>query len=223
MDKLKQSVKKGATSMARVRLHSLKDLEQMLGSFYGFYNCKVNSPYLAIEQNLIVRLIRLVVSQLEDNPRLHDKTVSSCGIPKSTNGFRRVHFRFVLPEHEPFSANARLLCLYQLEDHMMQLVDLLGCQVTGIPYSVTEQQTLKRIKKMFVRQLKGTDKYRMFKKKCPSYAARITPKERQERLDIQKDEKLLKIVNGKITKINPHSKKYKALKEELLRKIQQMD
>lgn len=86
MDKLKQSVKKGATSMARVRLHSLKDLEQMLGSFYGFYNH----------------------NQLEDNTRLHDKTVSSCGIPKNTSSFRRVHFRFVLPEREPFSVNASL-------------------------------------------------------------------------------------------------------------------
>lgn len=228
MDELKQNVKV-STSVARARLHSLMDLEQMLGSFYDFYNHEVDSPYLVVEQNLIVRLIRLMISQLQEKTQLQkrnqlqDNAVSDNGIPKSTDGLKCVRFRFVLPEQNPFSVDARFFCLRQLEGYLICFFDISGCRSTGIPYSVTEQQVLKRIRKIFVHQLWGTDKYRMFKKKCPSYAARITPKEKQERLDIQKDEKLLKVVNGKITKINPHSKKYKALKEELLRKIQQMD
>lgn len=217
MDQLKEQVTISLISAARTRLYGLKDLEQMLDSFYDFYNREVNAPYLVQEQRIIVRIVKLITFQLQD------KTMP-VGIIENVNELKYVHFRFVLPERKPFGVVARISCLRQLEDYLMRFFDLSGYRSIGIPYSVTEQQILKRIKKLLVHQLRGTDKYQMFKKKCPSYVERVTSKEEiQELQNQQKDEKLLKAVSGRITKINPHSKKYRALKEEQLRKIQEMD
>ena len=217
MNKLEEQVKTSPICMARIRLYNLTDLEQMLDSFYDFYNHEVDKPYLVHEQRTIVRLVKLIAFQLQD------KTMP-VGIIESVNELKRVHFRFVLPEQNPFSVAARISCLQQLEDYLVRFFDLFGCRSIGVPYSVVEQLILKRIKKLLLHQLRGTDKYQMFKKKCPSYVERVTPKEEMQELqDQQKDEKLLKAVSGRITKINPHSKKYRALKEEQLRKIQEMD
>lgn len=217
MNKLKEQVTNSLIPVARTRLYGLKDLEQMLDSFYDFYNREVDAPYLVEEQRIIVRIVKLIAFQLQDK-------AMSAGIIESVNELKCVHFRFVLPERKPFGVAARISCLRQLEEYFMRFFALFGCRSIGIPYSLTEQLILKRIKKLFIHQLRGTDQYQMFKKKCPSYIERTTSKEEiQELQNQQKDEKLLKAVSGRITKINPHSKKYRALKEEQLRKIQEMD
>lgn len=216
MEKLKGQVTISPTSVARTRLYGLEDLEQMLDSFYDFYNREVNKPYLVKEQKIIVRIVKLIASELQDKTML-------TGPIERVNHLKCKHFRFILPERKPFGIAARISCLQQLEEYLVQFFTLFGYHSIGFPYSVTEQQTLSRIKKLFVHQLKGTNKYQMFKKKCPSYIERIAPEEIQEFQDQQKDEKLLKAASGRIIKINPHSKKYRALKTEQLRKIQEMD
>ena len=216
MDELKEQVTVSLIPVSRVRLYGLRDLEQMLDSFYGFYNREVNEPYLVQEQKTLVRVVKLITFQLQDKSM-------PVGTQESASGLKCGHFRFVLPERKPFSVVARTSCLQQLEEYLTQFFILFECRSTGIPYSITERQVLRRIKKQLVHQLKGTDKYRMFKKKSPSHAGKITPAEMLELRNQQKDEKLLGVACGRITKINPHSEKYKALKEEQLRKIREMD
>lgn len=203
-------------SETRARLYILQDLGQMLVSFYSFYNRKVNESYSLKEQVIIVRIIESVIHELQNKPSLVDTIKVGCDLKCNS-------FRFVLPDKNPFSVNSRCSCLHQLDDYLLHFFASFGRQVTDKPYSFQEQMILKQIKKMFIHQLKGTDKYSRFKKKCPSHSTKITLEEKQELIYQRKDECLLRAVNGKITKINPRSKKYKALKEKKIQEINSLE
>lgn len=203
-------------SVARARMHTLQDLDQMLASFYGFYHGKVNQPYSPPEEATISRIVESITSQLQDQSSL-------AGVAENVGDFKCPYFRFELPEKHPFSVDARCSCLQQVEEYLTHLFATIGRRAIGRPYSYEEVKILKRIRKTFIRQLKGTDKYSRFKKKCPSPGMRLTAEEKQELIYQQKDELLLNAVSGKITRINPHSEKYKTLKEETIQKIKAME
>lgn len=196
----------------RLRLYCLQDLEQMLAGFYHLYAKQVNLPYSKEGQQKLVKIVRLLEAQV--NPKSGSGTSRSVSVCV-TDGY----FRFELPEKDPFSLESRLRCLTQLHEFLVGFFAAYGGHVA--PLSYKEKSILKRIGKIFIHQLRGSDKYRLFKKK--SSPRHLSDLEQEELRNQQTDELRLRIVGGNIVRYNPLSEKYKALKEETLRKIHEMD
>lgn len=198
--------------MRRVRLCCLRDLDGMLSAFYPLYNERVGASYSLDEERLLVRIVKQITFQIDGSEKCGSASpVVMCA--------EEGCFRFVLPEKKLFCRASRLQCLLQFDEFITVFFMNYGNDA-GL-FSYREHVILKRIKKLFVHQLRGTSRYEMFKKKCPPRSS-LSEQEKQELLNQQKDERRLKAVCGNIVRYNPLSAKYKALKAETLRKIEQM-
>lgn len=121
-------------------------------------------------------------------------------------------------ETKPISRYSCLHYLRELEEHLDDFY-IPYVKAVNEPYSMKEQEAIVRIIKLLIRQLFGTPKYYLFshkKKKCCTPAS---PEEKQELRDQKTDEIRMKNLNP--TLYNPVSKKYKALKQEHLQKLEE--
>lgn len=200
--------------MRRVRLCCLRDLDEMLSTFYPMYNERVGVSYSQNEEKVLVKIVRQIAFQIDVSEK--SEPAASSVLIRAEEGC----FRFVLPEKHLFDRDSRLQCLLQLDEFLTGFFTDYGSDMA--PFTYRERAVLKRIRKLFIHQLKGTCQYEKFKKKCPPRSSRLSEQEKQELLNQQKDERRLKAVCGNIIRYNPLSEKYKALKAETLRKIEQM-
>lgn len=76
-----------------------------------------------------------------------------------------------------------------------------------------------RIIKLLIRQLFGTPKYHLFRRKNKKCCIPVSPEEKQELRNQKTDEIRMKNINPVL--YNPVSKKYKALKQEHLRILEE--
>ena len=191
------------------RLSRLTDLEKMLASTYRHFFSRVVQPYSHEEQEILIRIIDSLSALLQGET---PAPCSFCRFTKSELAFWRQpeFFRLNLSESEPFGLYARLCCLRELEK---RLICFFVSEAGGGPCSYREAKVLRRIKKLFIHELRDTPRYNLFK----GARARRLSAEKQQELKLQKkDEARLKHVP--LYRYNPLSQKYKRLKEEYLRK-----
>lgn len=193
------------------RLRRLSNVEEMLASTYGHFFRQVEQPYLCVEQEILTRIIKSLSSLLRgDLPR----PCSSCKFAKDDLLFwgQVEFFRLELPAENPFSVSSRLCCLRELENK-------LNCYFVNEgrskPYSWREMQVIRRMKKIFVHELRNTSKYNLFK---GTHVRRVSEEEQLELKYQKTDEIRLKHVS--ICHYNPLSEKFKKKKEEYLKEIE---
>ena len=121
-------------------------------------------------------------------------------------------FRLELPAENPFNVSFRLCCLRELENK-------LNCYFVNEgrdkPYSYREMQVIRRMKKMFVHELRNTSKYSLFK---GTHVRRVSEEEQLE-LQRQKTDEI-RLNHVSICHYNPLSDKFKKKKEEYLKEIE---
>ena len=193
------------------RLHRLSSVEDMLVSTYEHFFHQVDQPYSCEEQEIFTRMIKSLSSLLQgDLP----KPCVSCKFSQENLAFwgQMGFFRLELPTDDPFSVSSRLHCLRELENRLRCF--FVG-ETKSKPYSYREAKVLRRMKRMFVHELRNTDKYKQFK---GTHVRRLSEEEQLE-LDHQKTDKIrLKYVS--ICHYNPLSEKFKKKKEEYLKEIE---
>ncbi len=191
------------------RLSRLSILEEMLASTYEYFFSRVVQPYSHEEQEILMRIIDSLSALIQGET---PAPCSFCRFTERELAFWRQpeFFRLILPESEPFGLYARLYCLQELEK---RLICFFVSETGRGPCSYREAKVLRRIKKLFVHELRDTPMYDLFK----ATRARRLSAEKQQELKLQKkDEARLKHVS--IYRYNPLSQKYKQIKEEYLRK-----
>ena len=191
---------------SHIRVQCLLFLEDTLRNFYVPFARQVSEPYSGRERKLLVSIIKLLTFRIEENLF---KPYFSC--TNSRYNFIRLlgkknYFRLTLPPDHPFCIAARMNCLHQLAD---KLNCFFACQST--PCSVREGAILRRLRKIFIHQLRVTSQSDLFKGK---HKLRITKEEQQELQRQKKDEQRMKHIS--LYRYNPLSQKYKKKKEELL-------
>lgn len=110
---------------------------------------------------------------------------------------------------------SRLHYLQDLEE-MLNNFFIPYTQVVNEPYSMQELCIIVRIIKKFIHQLYGTSKYRLFSGKRGKHK-KVSPDKTQELRNQKTDE--IRLKHTKLTAYNPLSEKYKALKKDLLQKL----
>lgn len=195
------------------RLHRLSDMEEMLTSTYEYYFRQVIYPYSREDEEVIVRIAEMFSSKLHEASS--EVACTACQFAKDDLAFwgKKEFFRMDLPSVDPFSASSRSHCLRVLEKK-------LNCffvnESRSVPYSWVEKQKLRRMKKMFVHELRNTDKYALFK------GTRVRRVSEEEKLELKRqktDEIRLKVIS--LCRYNPQSQKYKKKKEEFLRALEE--
>lgn len=190
------------------RLYRLSNVEEMLVNTYGHFFLRVNQPYSCQEQDILIRIIRLLSSLLQDEI---PKPCVSCKFVKDDIAFwgRREFFRLDLPEEAPFGIPSRLRSMCELEN---RLICFFINETRSRLYSAREKKVLRRIRKMFIHELRNTTKYDLFKIK---HVRHISEEEQLELRYQKTDEIRLKIVP--LSKYNPLSQKFKKEKEDFLK------
>lgn len=193
------------------RLRRLSNVEEMLVSTYEHFFHQVEQPYSCVEQETLTRIIKSLSSLLQgDLPR----PCSSCKFAKDDFVFwgQVEFFRLELPAENPFNVSSRLCCLRELENK-------LNCYFVNEgrdkPYSYREMQVIRRMKKMFVHELRNTPKYNLFK---GTHIHRVSEEEQLE-LQRQKTDEI-RLNHVSICHYNPLSDKFKKKKEEYLKEIE---
>ncbi len=193
------------------RLRRLSNVEEMLASTYEYFFRQVEQPYSCVEQEILMRIIKSLSSLFQgDLPCL----CSSCKFAKDDLVFwgQVEFFRLELPAEEPFSVSSRLCCLRELENK-------LNCYFVNEgrnkPYSWREMQVIRRIKKIFVHELRNTSKYNLFK---GTHVRRVSEEEQLELKHQKTDE--IRLNHVSICHYNPLSEKFKKKKEEYLKEIE---
>lgn len=195
------------------RLHRLSDLEEMLTSTYEHYFRQVIHPYSSEDEEIIVRIVEMFSSKLHDTSS--EVACTACKFAKDDLAFwgQKEFFRMDLPSVDPFNASSRSHCLRVLEKK-------LNCffvnESRNRPYSCVEKQKLRRMKKLFIHELRNTDKYALFK---GTHVRRVSEEEKLELKRQNTDEIRLKVIP--LCRYNPQSQKYKKKKEEFLRKLEE--
>lgn len=110
---------------------------------------------------------------------------------------------------------SRLHYLQDLEE-MLNNFFIPYTQVVNEPYSMQELCIIVRIIKKLIHQLYGTSKYRLFSGKHEKHK-KVSPDKTQELRNQKTDE--IRLNHTKLTAYNPLSEKYKALKKDLLQKL----
>lgn len=203
----------------RVRLHGLQVLEQDLENYYVPFNARVDKPYSKREQVIVYKIIRFIDTQLQKKVKVGTAGKSgerlgmeSLGEQEMENErvFQPGYFKFTLEAKNPFSASSRQNYLSRWGDLLRSFFEVCNSQATGVPYSHQEEAILKRIKRIWIHELKDTPKYAKLKKKPRS----PKPLSAEEKLELKRqrtDEIRLKVV--RFPCYNPVSKKYQELKK----------
>lgn len=193
------------------RLRRLSNVEEMLASTYGYFFRQVEQPYSCAEQEILMRIIKSLSLLLQgDLPHL----CSSCKFANDDLALwgQVEFFRLELLSKEPFSVPSRLYCLHELE---VRLNCFFVNEGRDKPYSYREMQVIRRMKKIFVHELRNTSKYNLFK---GTHVRRISQEEQLELKRQKTDEIRLQKVS--ICHYNPLSEKFKKKKEEYLKEIE---
>ena len=193
------------------RLHSLLALEEMVANFYVPFSREVDQFYSLQEQNVIVKIIKLL------DFRIKGGVSTSCALSGEPDCYRfvfdgvKTYFKLVLPAENPFTIKVRHCFLCELEKRLYCFfISLNG----GRPCSDEEQRILKRVRKLLIHQLGKTPKYALFKGKR---ASRLSEVELAELKKQKTDEVRLQVVS--LYHYNPLSQKYKKAKEKLIEEI----
>lgn len=195
------------------RLHRLSDMEEMLTSTYEYYFCQVVYPYSSEDKEIIVRIIEMFSSGLQGVSL--EVACTTCIFAKDDLTFwgKMEFFRIELLSKEPFSASSRSHCLRVLEK---KLKCFFINESRNRPYSCVEKQKLRRMRKLFIHELRNTDKYALFK------GTRVRRVSEEEKLELKRqktDEMRLRFIS--LCRYNPQSQKYKKKKEEFLRVLEE--
>lgn len=119
---------------------------------------------------------------------------------------------------KPISRYSRLHYLRELEGHLNNFY-IPYAKAVDESYSMKEQEVIVRVIRLLIRQLFGTPKYCLFHRKNKKCCIPVSPEEKQELRDQKTDEIRMKNINPIL--YNPVSKKYKALKQEHLRVLEE--
>lgn len=198
------------------RLRRLSVVEKVLTDTYVCFFGRVPHPYSCEEQEILTRITTLFVSLLQG------KELASCPFGKFSNctfseedvAFwgHQEFFRLRLPSENPFGAHSRLCCLKELET---RLCCFFVNETGSKPYSLEEKKVLRRMKKIFVHELRNTPHYDLFKTR---HVRHVSPEDRLEQKHQHTDEIRLRHVS--IHRYNPLSEKFKKIKEEHLKKME---
>ena len=193
------------------RLLRLVNVEEVLTNTYIHFFNQVDQPYSCEEQEALTRITTLFVSLLQGEVL---ESCSFCKFSKDDVTFwgHQEFFRLDLPSKNPFSTHSRLCCLKELETKL----NCFFINETGNkPYSWEEKKVLRRMKKIFVHELRNTPKYDLFKTR---HVHRVSEEDQLELKYQQTDE--IRLRHVPICRYNPLSQKFKKIKEEYLKKIE---
>lgn len=182
----------------RKRTRRLEELEDLVMNFYVPCADIVGKPYSYQEQNLLVDILEILITQLQgtshyvDFGRRHlyrhsvDPSEYQTLCDEQQKGPCLTYFRLALDVLYPFCASSRFGCLQQLHGMLIRFFHQYGPRAIKKAYTLREQAALTRTIKMLICELRGTPHYRTFLKKRP--VKQLPPAVRDELRNQQRDE-----------------------------------